>query len=74
MPYGPKHPEVKQARREEGLKMKGTGVGQRVKGKKWERTLRGRLEERRRAMEGMPEMIREWKRLGHGRGWKKWPK
>ena len=74
MPYGPKHPEVKQARREEGLKMKGTGVGQRVKGKKWERTLRGRLEERRRAMEGMPQMIREWKRLGHGRGWKKWPK
>lgn len=73
MPLCPKHPEVKAAKREEGLKMKGTGVGQRVKGKKWERTLRGRLEERRRAMEGMPEMIREWKRLGHGRGWKKWP-
>ena len=74
MPLCPKHPEVKAAKREEGPKMRGTGVGQKVKGKKWERTLRGRLEERRRAMEGMPEMIREWKRLGHGRGWKKWPK
>jgi large subunit ribosomal protein L25 len=73
MPLCPKHPEVKALRREEGLKMKGTGVGQRVKGHKWERTLRGRLEERRRAMEAMPGMIREWKRLGHGRGWKKWP-
>lgn len=74
MPLCPKHPEVKALRREEGLKLKGTGVGQRVKGHKWERTLRGRLEERRRAMEQMPAMIREWKRLGHGRGWKKWPR
>ena len=28
MPLCPKHPEVKALRREEGLKMKGTGVGQ----------------------------------------------
>lgn len=57
-----------------GLRVKGTGEGQRVKGKLWERTMKGRLEERREAMRRMPALINEWKRLGHGRGWKKWPK
>ncbi|KAK3710295.1 54S ribosomal protein L25, mitochondrial [Vermiconidia calcicola] len=75
MPLCPKHPEVKEQKRvEQGLRVRGTGVGQKVKGKLWERTLRNRMEERRKAMEGMPEMVRQWKERGHGRGWKKWPK
>lgn len=75
MPLSPKHPEVKAKKiLEQGSRVKGTGVGQKVKGKLWERTLGGRLETRRKAMEGMPEMIRQWKERGHGRGWKKWPR
>lgn len=75
MPLSSKHPEVKEQKRiENGLRVQGTGIGKKVKGKHWERALRGKLEERRRAMEGMPEMIRQWKERGHGRGWKKWPK
>lgn len=53
--------------------VKGTGEGQKVKGKSWERTMKGRLELRRQAMLNMPQMIQEWKQKGHGRGWKKWP-
>ncbi|KIN04760.1 hypothetical protein OIDMADRAFT_192110 [Oidiodendron maius Zn] len=61
-------------RAENGLRVKGTGVGQKVKGKEAERTMRARLEKRRQAMLNMPRMIQEWKQRGHGRGWKKWPK
>lgn len=75
MPLSAKHPEVRELKRiENGLRVQGTGIGKRVKGKLWERTLKGRLDERRKAMEGMPEMIRLWKQRGHGRGWKKFPK
>ncbi|EMC91280.1 hypothetical protein BAUCODRAFT_127191 [Baudoinia panamericana UAMH 10762] len=75
MPESPKHPEIKAAKRvEQGLRVKGTGEGQRVKGKYWERTLKSRLEVRRKAMEAMPDMIRTWKETGHGRGWKKYPR
>ena len=75
MPVSPKHPEIKEQKRiENGLRVQGTGIGKKVKGKMWERTLKGRLEERRKAMEGMPELIRQWEERGHGRGWKKWPK
>jgi len=59
---------------ENGLRVKGTGIGQRVKGKESERTLKARLEKRRQAMLDMPQMIQNWKERGHGRGWKKWPK
>ncbi|ODH42285.1 hypothetical protein ACO22_01226 [Paracoccidioides brasiliensis] len=59
---------------EKGLRIRGTGIGQKVKGHKWERTIETRLEERRKAMMGMPEMIRMWKQRGHGRGWKKYPR
>lgn len=31
-----------QKRQENGLRVKGTGVGEKVKGKKWERTQKGR--------------------------------
>ncbi|MCJ1471820.1 hypothetical protein MMC13_000461 [Lambiella insularis] len=61
-------------RQELGLRVKGTGVGQKVKGKWWERNIRGRLETRRQAMLDMPQMVQTWKQLGHGRGWKKFPK
>lgn len=50
-----------QRRAEHGLRVKGTGIGQRVKGKAWERTMKGRLEKRKQAMEGMPNLIHEWK-------------
>jgi large subunit ribosomal protein L25 len=44
LPYSIKGSAEKQRRREEhGLRVKGTGVGQKVKGKEWERTLKGRL-------------------------------
>ncbi|KAI9865877.1 MAG: hypothetical protein M1813_001844 [Trichoglossum hirsutum] len=75
LPYTVKGTEEKLRRREErGLRVKGTGIGQKVKGKEWERTLKQRLEKRRQAMMEMPKMIQTWKERGHGRGWKKWPK
>jgi large subunit ribosomal protein L25 len=66
--------EIERKRIENGLRVKGTGAGQKVKGKLWERTMKGRLDKREKAMEGMDEMIKQWKERGHGRGWKKWPK
>ncbi|KAJ5774120.1 hypothetical protein N7457_009016 [Penicillium paradoxum] len=75
LPPSRKSVEFKETRRaERGLQVKGTGVGQKVKGHKWERTMESRLEDRRKAMEGMPEMVRLWKQRGHGRGWRQWPK
>ncbi|KAI9931109.1 hypothetical protein ASPWEDRAFT_166942 [Aspergillus wentii DTO 134E9] len=75
LPPGRKSTEFKEAKRaERGLQIKGTGIGQKVKGHKWERTMEARLEDRRKAMMEMPEMIRLWKQRGHGRGWKKWPR
>ncbi|KAF3483840.1 uncharacterized protein GIQ15_03164 [Arthroderma uncinatum] len=62
LPPGRKSTEYKQARLiEKGLRIKGTGVGQKVKGHKWERLMKGKLEERKKAMLGMPSMIRLWK-------------
>ncbi|KAL2057230.1 hypothetical protein ABVK25_002283 [Lepraria finkii] len=75
LPYTVKGTEERIAKRQEhGLRVKGTGVGQKVKGKQWERTMKGRLEKRRQAMLEMPKLVQQWKQLGHGRGWKKWPK
>lgn len=50
-----------QKRIEHGLRVRGTGVGQKVKGKIWERTMRNRLEDRKQAMLGMPQLIQDWK-------------
>lgn len=59
-----KKTEEKARRREEhGLRVKGTGVGQSVKGHAWERTLKGRLEKRRQAMLQMPQLIQDWKQV-----------
>ncbi|MCJ1406644.1 hypothetical protein MMC19_000710 [Ptychographa xylographoides] len=75
LPFTTKGTEERIRKREEfGLRVKGTGVGQKVKGKWWERNIRGRLEKRRQAMLGMPQLVQSWKQLGHGRGWKKYPK
>jgi large subunit ribosomal protein L25 len=64
LPWTIKKPGEKDARRiEKGLMVKGTGEGQKVKGKSWERTLKGRLEMRRQAMLNMPQMIQEWKQV-----------
>ena len=52
-----------QKRAEHGLQVKGTGIGQRVKGKGWERTQKGRLNRRRQAMLQMPQMIHDWKQV-----------
>ncbi|KAJ9655222.1 54S ribosomal protein L25, mitochondrial [Neophaeococcomyces mojaviensis] len=57
-----------------GPRVKGTGEGEKVKGHKWERAMGGLLEKRIKAMEMMPELIREWRMRGNGRGWKKYPK
>ena len=54
--------------------VKGTGVGQKVKGHYWERTLRSKLELRQKAMERMPDLINAWRYAGHGKKWKKFPR
>ncbi len=46
-----------------GLRVRGTGEGRKVKGHKWERRMPAKLEARRKAMEGMPELIRLWKQV-----------
>ncbi|KAI4207324.1 MAG: hypothetical protein LQ348_000598 [Seirophora lacunosa] len=62
LPYTFKGTEEGRKRREEhGLRVKGTGVGQRVKGKAWERTMKSRLEKRKQAMLGMPTLVQQWK-------------
>lgn len=64
LPWTIKKPGEKEKRRmERGLQVKGTGEGQKVKGKMWERTMKGRLEMRRQAMLNMPSLIQEWKQV-----------
>ena len=65
LPYTTKGTQSKIEKREElGLRVKGTGVGQRPKGHKHERTMRPRLEKRKQAMLDMPEMVRNWEQVG----------
>lgn len=64
LPPGKKSSEYKEVRRaERGLAIKGTGVGQKVKGHKWERTMEERLDERKKAVMEMPQMINLWKQV-----------
>ncbi len=64
LPPSRKSSAFKEARiLEEGLRVRGTGEGRKVKGHKWERRMPAKLEARRKAMEGMPEMIRLWKQV-----------
>ena len=61
LPWSPKRADVRAERREKGLRVRGTGVGGAVKGHRHERQLANKLEKRRKAMLGMPALIREWK-------------
>jgi large subunit ribosomal protein L25 len=64
LPESDKNPETKLRKRVEfGLRIKGTGVGQSVKGHQYERRLIAKMDERRNAMLNMPKLIREWKRV-----------
>lgn len=75
LPPGRKSTAFKEARvLQRGLRVKGTGEGQRVKGHQWERRLPELLQKRQKALEEMPALVREWQARGHGRGWKQWPK
>ncbi|KAH6897099.1 hypothetical protein B0T10DRAFT_544462 [Thelonectria olida] len=58
---------------EHGLRVKGTGVGQKVKGHIHERHMIAKMEQRRKAMLEMPKLIKAWKRIGK-RNWTKFPK
>lgn len=58
---------------EHGLRVKGTGVGQKVKGHIHERHMIAKMEQRRKAMLEMPKLIRAWKSVGK-RNWTKFPK
>jgi Mitochondrial ribosomal protein mL59 len=64
LPPSRKSTAFKEARLlEHGLRVRGTGEGQKVKGHIWERRMPAKLEKRRKAMEGMPEMVRTWKQV-----------
>ncbi|KAK7408969.1 54S ribosomal protein L25, mitochondrial [Neonectria punicea] len=47
---------------EHGLRVKGTGVGQKVKGHIHERHMIAKMEKRRKAMLEMPKLIKAWKK------------
>ena len=51
------------ARRQTMTRVKGTGVGEKVKGRIWERKMRSRLDKRKKAMEGMGALVQEWKQV-----------
>ncbi|KAI0898423.1 hypothetical protein F4806DRAFT_458329 [Annulohypoxylon nitens] len=58
---------------EHGLRVRGTGVGQSVKGHKYERMLTAKMEMRRKAMLGMPSLVKRWRKIGKYK-WRKYPK
>ncbi|VTT70688.1 unnamed protein product [Fusarium fujikuroi] len=63
LPETRKGTEYKLAHRvEHGLRVKGTGVGQKVKGHIHERHMIAKMETRRKAMLDMPSLIKRWKR------------
>ncbi|KAK3695143.1 hypothetical protein B0T22DRAFT_454478 [Podospora appendiculata] len=74
LPFTVKGTEERLRKRVElGLRVKGTGVGEQVKGHKHERQLVSKMEKKRKAMLEMPDLIREWKKVGK-RNWTKFPK
>ncbi|CCX05079.1 hypothetical protein FPQ18DRAFT_357513 [Pyronema domesticum] len=68
LPHSKKRSDIREEQR-----LKRVAKGIHVKGTKEERTLKARLQMRMKAMENMPKLIEEWKRRGHGKGWKEWP-
>ncbi|KKF93906.1 54S ribosomal protein L25 mitochondrial [Ceratocystis platani] len=74
LPEGPKSTANTLGKRvEHGLRVRGTGVGQKVKGHSFERQLYNKIAKRREAMLAMPKLITEWKKTGK-RWWKRFPK
>ncbi|PFH61769.1 hypothetical protein XA68_16298 [Ophiocordyceps unilateralis] len=74
LPETTKGTEFKLTRRVKfGLRVKGTGVGEEVKGHIFERHMIAKMEGKRKAMLEMPKLLKKFKRLGKYR-WKKWPK
>lgn len=64
LPPSSKSPTVRDHKRlTSGLRVRGTGIGQSVKGKRWERTLPARQAVRYAAMLRMPKIIQAWKRV-----------
>ena len=64
LPFTVKGSGVRAMKRfEQGLRVRGTGVGQRVKGHWDERTLQQKLEIRRKAMLRMPRLIMKWREV-----------
>ncbi|OAA73136.1 hypothetical protein ISF_00037 [Cordyceps fumosorosea ARSEF 2679] len=74
MPASAKDPSQRLAHRvEHGLRVKGTGVGHKVKGHIHERHMIAKMEQRRKAMLEMPDLIKKWKTVGK-QNWTKFPK
>ena len=64
LPPSTKASETRLQRRiEKGVRVRGTGVGQKVKGRRYERTMRQRLEGRRQAMLKMPQLVQQWRQV-----------
>ncbi|KPI39726.1 54S ribosomal protein L25, mitochondrial [Cyphellophora attinorum] len=75
LPPSRKSSMFKQARiLQKGLRVRGTGEGQKVKGHIWERQMPAMLEKRKEALRQMPQLVRDWQARGNGKGWKAWPK
>jgi large subunit ribosomal protein L25 len=75
LPPSRKSSAFKQARiLQKGLRVRGTGEGQKVKGHIWERQMPAMLEKRKEALRQMPQLVRDWQARGNGKGWKAWPK
>ncbi|RYO77381.1 hypothetical protein DL766_008843 [Monosporascus sp. MC13-8B] len=74
LPFTSKGTEERIRKRVElGLRVRGTGVGQRVKGHLHERMLAAKMEKRRTAMLGMSRLVREWRKTGKSK-WTKYPR
>ena len=64
LPYTVKGSGIRAMKRfEEGLRVRGTGVGRKVKGHWDERTLQTKLETRRKAMLRMPRLVMKWREV-----------
>lgn len=62
LPFTVKGTNVRiQKRIDLGLRVKGTGVKQKVKGHKWERMMSEKMAKRKEAMLAMPQMVYDWK-------------
>ncbi|EWC46241.1 hypothetical protein DRE_04412 [Drechslerella stenobrocha 248] len=69
----PPTPKSAASREQRALEVKKV-TAKKVKGQIWERQLMAKVEKRKQAMLKMPQLIKEWKLKGHGRGWRDWPK